>query len=421
MWNNCAVALATRWQLQTHAEKIDHSYCEARASASLARRLGHADSEDLLHALDSLIDGDDAASSCPHANVVDSLKAVVELRRLASAAREPGAIGGDQYMAAVRNACSADNISIVLSEDEIQTNQLHASTLNAIVSVFDACGVVAVTNVYSVEQIDEAARAQAQHFHEHEQSSGQRSASHIHLSTVEVKRRGDTLRQEIVCPLTKPFTDLTSSSTILQVARQLLRTADVELDTFSYIQSESGSSVQPWHTDMGPLVDDDLAESSLVLPAYGLVMIVPFIDLDSANGPTEFIPGSHLPPTAIKGGDGAYWHDAETGEANSKAPTFALRLPAGSALFFDIRTTHRGGANASPTERPILYASFFREWFTDRINFGGRQSRWWNDLAKEKQGLEDQLKKLYSRIDSRQYTKRLEDMLKKRGVDLKEL
>jgi len=30
-------------------------------------------------------------------------------------------------------------------------------------------------------------------------------------------------------------------------------------------------------------------------------------------------------------------------------------------------------------------------------------------------------KKLYSRIDSRQYTKMLEDMLRERGVDVREL
>ena len=119
----------------------------------------------------------------------------------------------------------------------------------------------------------------------------------------------------------------------------------------------------------------------------------------------------------MNGGNGSFWHNAETGGANGKAPTVALNLPAGSALLFDIRTTHRGGANTSPTARPILYASYFREWFTDRVNFDARQSRWWNTLKENS----ERVKKLYSRIDSRQYTKLLEDMLKERGVEVKEL
>ena len=415
LWNNCAVALATRWQLQTNDGLNDDTYCEARASASLALRLGNADSNELLAALDQLVPIDDSPPSCRHDDIIDSINPVMELRREASEARKPGAIDGEKYMGAVRDACSAENMSIALSDEEIQNEQLNASTLHAIVLVFEACGLVALPNVYPTSQIEEAARAQAEHFYE--QTVAQKPTSHINLSTVEVKRRGDALRQEVVCPLKKPFTDITSSSMILQTVRQALRTMDIELDTFSYIQSEAGSSVQKWHTDMGPLIDDGLVESSYVLPAYGLVMIVPLIDLDNSNGPTEFMPGSHLSPTAMKGGGGSYWHDAETGKGNTKAATVALNIPAGSALLFDIRTTHRGGANASPTARPILYASYFQEWFTDRINFDARQSQWWKGLEVKS----EQIMKLFSRIDSRQYTKMLEDMLKERGVDLKEL
>lgn len=415
LWNNCAVALATQWQLQANDEFSADTYCEARASASLALRLGNTDSGELLTALDQLVSVDELPPSCPHADIINSIQPVMEFRSEASAARKPGAIDGEKYMGAVRDACSGESISIKLSEKEIENEQLQASTLHAIVSVFEACGLVALTNVYSSLQTEEASRAQTNHFYE--QTSARKTTSHINLATVELKRRGDALRQEIVCPLTKPFTDLTSSSMILQTVRQILQTTDVELDTFPYIQSEPGSSVQKWHTDLGPMIDDGLAEGSYILPAYGLVMIVPFIDLDSSNGPTEFIPGSHLPSTAMHGGDGSFWHDAEIGEANSKAPTVALNLPAGSALLFDIRTTHRGGANKSPSARPILYASYFREWFTDRVNFDARQSRWWNTLEENS----ERIKKLYSRIDSRQYTKMLEDMLKERGVKVKEL
>ena len=93
----------------------------------MALRLGNADSDELLTALDQLVSVDELPPSCLHADIINSLKHVMELRSEASAARKPGAIDGEKYMGAVRAACSAESISIILSEKEIENEQLNAS------------------------------------------------------------------------------------------------------------------------------------------------------------------------------------------------------------------------------------------------------------------------------------------------------
>mmetsp|Transcript_24034 Transcript_24034/g.49615 ORF Transcript_24034/g.49615 Transcript_24034/m.49615 type:complete len:532 (-) Transcript_24034:86-1681(-) len=405
-----------------------HLYCEAASAATIALRLGHSESQELLLAIQSVWDndgnegdGDDGEMppTCPHYLNLVALTKLHAIRKQASNARRGGSVHGDEYLDAVRTACTAETLTVQLSNEEIESRVLWASTLYTITAIFDACGVVMVENLFAPSQIDDAARAQAEHYYERESATAD---GHLGTSGVEMKRRGDTLRKEVVCPLTSPFTALSSSWASLRISQQILSSLDIELDTFSYIQSETGSRDQLWHADMDPLFSEDIDEGSLLLPPYGLVMIVPFVDLDETNGPTEFIPGSNLPPTSVEGGDASYWHDPADGTANPDAATVSLEAPRGSAIFFDIRTTHRGKANTSPTARPILYASYFREWFIDRVNFEGRHSQLWHKSEETKDSVgNNRLKKLYSRVDSRRYTKMLEDILIERGVDISTL
>lgn len=44
-------------------------------------------------------------------------------------------------------------------------------------------------------------------------------------------------------------------------------------------------------------------------------------------------------------------------------------MAAGSAVLFDYRTFHAGGANRSEERRPILYRVYGRPWFEDDFNF----------------------------------------------------
>ena len=44
-------------------------------------------------------------------------------------------------------------------------------------------------------------------------------------------------------------------------------------------------------------------------------------------------------------------------------------VDAGGAVLFDYRTVHRGTANRSAEDRPLLYLTFARPWFSDTVNF----------------------------------------------------
>ena len=62
----------------------------------------------------------------------------------------------------------------------------------------------------------------------------------------------------------------------------------------------------------------------------------------------------------------------EAREAGSSAGAGAhvrLEADAGSAILFDYRTFHAGGANRSDRPRPILYFVYARSWYRDVHNW----------------------------------------------------
>ena len=91
-------------------------------------------------------------------------------------------------------------------------------------------------------------------------------------------------------------------------------------------------------------------------------------------------------------------------------PTVRTPAPLGSAIVFDLRILHRGLANKMKTKRPQLYVTFFQEWFVDHVNFNAKQSSEFDMLPPS-------LRKMLSRVDTKQYVLDLEEKLKEFGVD----
>ena len=88
------------------------------------------------------------------------------------------------------------------------------------------------------------------------------------------------------------------------------------------------------------------------LPPHSLTVFVALCELTAANGPTEFHLATHV-------------------KAHLAAPRkrhAAARCAAGSLVVYDTRILHRGGANASDAERPLVYMTFSRVWFRDTVN-----------------------------------------------------
>ena len=103
---------------------------------------------------------------------------------------------------------------------------------------------------------------------------------------------------------------------------------------------------QKWHSDGGHLF------SHAHLPPHCINVFYPLVDLHNENGPTEVMPGSH-----------------RLGKLNDPtASKFGLCCDAGSAILFDYRLNHRGGANFTSEPRPILYLAYAKPFFRDAGN-----------------------------------------------------
>eukprot|EP00658_Telonema_sp_P-2_P051444 TRINITY_DN39508_c0_g1_i1.p1 TRINITY_DN39508_c0_g1~~TRINITY_DN39508_c0_g1_i1.p1 ORF type:complete len:656 (+),score=131.13 TRINITY_DN39508_c0_g1_i1:106-1968(+) len=111
------------------------------------------------------------------------------------------------------------------------------------------------------------------------------------------------------------------------------------------IVSLPDSKTQKWHSD------GDHCHDSVQLPVHCLNVFIPLVPLTSSNGPTEFIPGSHLD-----------WSNA------SASPPLALVGGAGQAIFFDHRIKHRGLGNRSLEMRPLVYITYAKSWYEDLNN-----------------------------------------------------
>mmetsp|Transcript_11504 Transcript_11504/g.28723 ORF Transcript_11504/g.28723 Transcript_11504/m.28723 type:complete len:101 (+) Transcript_11504:506-808(+) len=87
------------------------------------------------------------------------------------------------------------------------------------------------------------------------------------------------------------------------------------------------------------------------LPPHSVSVFIPLCALTASNGPTEFQLSTHI-------------------KANlTRPPTHAdARCPLGSVAIYDIRVMHRGGANRSDADRPVVYLTFSRNWYRDVLN-----------------------------------------------------
>lgn len=119
---------------------------------------------------------------------------------------------------------------------------------------------------------------------------------------------------------------------------------------------------QLWHRD-GPSVFTNQHHVSHCINVF-----VPLIDVSTANGTTEFIPGTH-DDRLFEQVAGDVIATAEQDPAEQHKLAVRADVKAGTAVVFDTRVLHRGLANASMQERPVLYFTMAREWFTEQHMF----------------------------------------------------
>lgn len=134
---------------------------------------------------------------------------------------------------------------------------------------------------------------------------------------------------------------------VIAVVRMILE-EDAIIDAFGAILSLSGAESQHIHHD-GPILFN--SEISRLLPAYALTFGLPLVEMNDISGTTALWPGSHR--------RGSY------AGTEPERPT----IPLGSGFLWDYRTYHSGMPNRSDHVRPMVYATYARNWWQDPVNF----------------------------------------------------
>jgi ectoine hydroxylase-related dioxygenase (phytanoyl-CoA dioxygenase family) len=117
------------------------------------------------------------------------------------------------------------------------------------------------------------------------------------------------------------------------------------------LPTHSKSAPGPWHRDTYSLFEDDALQAQL--PPFYLTMLVPLVPIREGNGPTEILIGSHR-----------MTHD----DAVERCERRLMTADPGDVVLFDGRCVHRGQANASSAERPLLYCVFHKKWYLDYMD-----------------------------------------------------
>lgn len=235
-----------------------------------------------------------------------------------------------------------EEVSVKLSNEELNAGKLLQSTLVKVKALFQEHGFVKIENIFPVKLIEQL--------------------SEYYLQGLDFDQEGDlgvgakvSHKRYIVPVLLKgPFNDplLYANPLLMPILKSLLGQFMV-ISSIGSVTSLPGSMDQHVHADYLPLFEDDLI-SSCTVPTFAVTMGIPLVDIDVINGPTKVWSGSHK----------IYPRNQDL----APYPKHLVCGPKGSCYFWDYRTFHAGGSNHSEEIRPLLYLAYTRRWFHDFLN-----------------------------------------------------
>jgi len=154
------------------------------------------------------------------------------------------------------------------------------------------------------------------------------------------------------------------------------------------LMSLPGAREQAWHVDGEHLFSSepnvqcygntqvtffDKNDQSSILPAHCLNVFVPLVDVEGANGGTEFCLGSHFHSKFFS--EDIVWQDSSWKDRiGFKGEVLQIKINSGEVLAFDYRVLHRALHHGGDQPRPLLYYTFTKRWFSDAMNFASLPS-----------------------------------------------
>jgi hypothetical protein len=125
--------------------------------------------------------------------------------------------------------------------------------------------------------------------------------------------------------------------------------SDFIIDSLGFIVAHPGAPEQHWHRDGGVLFPGHPLE--FMLPATAITLVIPLVEMNAETGTTGFLLKSHRNRDPVD------------------RPDYEPVVEVGSAILWDYRINHKGMANRSRMNRPLITATLCRPWWMDELNF----------------------------------------------------
>jgi len=300
--------------------------------------------------------------------------------------------------------CSESNLRYTVTKEDREKGYISKYSRSRLQRTFRDCGLILLDKVYDQELLDELKVAQEKYFEEWFKTNV--------FNTTKSEQRSK-YRYEVWAPMIKPFTSdaFIRSPILLPIIKAVVNEQRLEINMLSSVTSLPGAPTQHWHRDSGSLFNYD--EFPHPLPTYGAVMFLALVDLVKENGPTEFWLKAHhqcRKKDLVEISDGGHWF-------LDVCPWVKERIVVtgeiGTIMLFEYRMLHRGGPNKSSKRRSLMYLTWVREWWIDRVNFNAQHTADFDKLSSP------QMRKLLSRIDSKLYHEKLDDVIRNDSVSFK--
>ncbi|CEK14639.1 phytanoyl-CoA dioxygenase family protein [Chthonomonas calidirosea] len=221
---------------------------------------------------------------------------------------------------------------------EIEEDVLSACSAQSVLQHFYDAGLVAISGLYTPQQITQLEMAFQKALEQHIQAHGGLEQLN--------KRAFGKNHIGFFPPLVPPFSNVefVAHPHLIPLLESLLG-ADFICCFYHTNTAYPGSEFQPVHRDHPPLFGTSLPVPH---PPTHMVLNVPLCDFTEENGSTEVWPGTHL----IVDSPAQATVSLETRAA--AMPSIRMNVPAGTAVLRDLRTWHRGMPNRSARPRAML-------------------------------------------------------------------
>lgn len=142
--------------------------------------------------------------------------------------------------------------------------------------------------------------------------------------------------------------------------------------------AEAGTDAGHWHTDdtflFGTESHNEIGVAGHDIPAFAINMATPLVNVTADSGLTEYCVGtSHLAGVGSlrpsqKWLDNDDFMELYLGSKQQHCPPGNWRMPVvkpGDVVLWDYLIKHRSGSNRTPKNRPFLFSTYGRRWYSD--------------------------------------------------------